>query len=134
MVQNIPYGRIAAGAVAPVLIYYCMRKAGMVLEGAVCASIWCVLVMLFCYLRKRTWDAFSTVGGFYSLAVLATILTTSDPDWYLYSPIVFSACFGLFFLGSIIVRRPMLRSFAEQTVGIDAFPEHIRESRHYVAC
>ncbi|WP_147822277.1 VC0807 family protein [Salidesulfovibrio onnuriiensis] len=134
MAQKIPFDRIIAGSVVPVGIFYFCRKADMALEGAICASVWCVLVMAYYLARRKTWDAFSTVGGFYAVAELITVLLTSDPDWYLFSPIVFGASFGLFFLLSIAVRRPMLRYFAEQTVGIDAFPEHIRESRHYVAC
>lgn len=134
MARKIPYGRIVAGSVVPVVIFYQMREVGLILEGAIVASVWCILVMAFCYVRERTWDAFATVGGFYAVAELITVLLTNNPAWYLYSPIVFGGFFGLFFLLSIIVRRPMMRYFAEQTVGIDSFPEHIRESRYYVSC
>lgn len=134
MARKIPYGRIVAGSVVPVIIFYQMREMGLILEGAIVASVWCILVMAFCHVRERTWDAFATVGGFYSVAELITVLLTNNPDWYLYSPIAFGGFFGLFFLLSIIVRRPMMRYFAEQTVGVESFPEHIRESRYYVSC
>lgn len=132
MLRKAPLGKIVAGSVAPMVTYYLFRKADMALPGAVCASVWCLLVMAFWLMKERNWDAFSTFGGIYAVAELITVLLTHDPDWFLFAPIVFGGAFGFCFLLSIVIRRPLLRYFAEQAVGVETFPEHIRASRHYM--
>ncbi len=131
--HSIPYLRIFLGTVVPVLLYAVGGWYGLMMPGAILASAWSLLVLAFVYWRLRVWDSFSTVGAIYGAAELVTVIFTVNPDWYLYSPIVFGGCFGLFFLFSVAVRRPILRYFAEQAVGVEAFPEEIRASRHYMA-
>lgn len=132
MSQPVPYGKIVIGAVAPVMIFYFFNKAGQPLNGAICACLWSIMVAAFWLVKEKTWDAFSSFGGIYAVAELATVLLTNNPDWYLFSPVVFGAVFGVAFLGSVLLRKPFVRYFAEQAVGVDAFPRHIRSSRHYL--
>lgn len=45
--MRVPVDRIVLGAVIPVTIYYVGRKMDLALEGAIIASVWCLLLMGF---------------------------------------------------------------------------------------
>lgn len=67
----------------------------------------------------------------YGVSELAGLLVTHDPDWYLFSSIISDGVVGAVFLVSMLMRRSLIQVLAEQTAGLDAFPEAVRKSRHY---
>lgn len=127
-----PYMRMLLGAVAPVVIFALARRAGVLLEGAVFASLWCFGAMMFFLWRDRRWDVFSVTGAAYALAELTAILVTRDPEMFLIGPVVFAAVFGAFFFVSWLVRRPALLYFAEQSVGRETFTDELRQSGSFM--
>jgi len=123
--------RILIGAVAPMLIYYVGHKMGRDMAGAVIASVWGMVVMGWVYCRSHELDGFAAIGAAYSVAGLAGLLVTKDPDWYLYSPIVSDVVLGGVFLVSMVLRRPLIQVLAEQAAGKYAFPDQVRKSGYY---
>lgn len=128
---RVPVDRIVLGAVIPTVIYYAGSKMGHSLGGAVVASTWSIGVMAWFLWRLREFDGYSAIGAAYGVSELAGLLASGNPDWYLLSPIVSDWVVGGVFVGSMLVRRPLIQTLAEQTAGLDAFPEAVRESVYY---
>lgn len=129
--MRVPVDRIVLGAVIPVSIYYVGRKMDLALEGAIAASVWCLLLMAFFLIRRREFDGYSAIGALYGVSELAGLLVSHNPDWYLYASIVSDGVVGAVFIFSMLARRSLIQVLAEQTAGLDAFPEAVRKSRHY---
>lgn len=126
-----PVNRILLGAVAPTLIYYVGRKVDYALAGAVAASLWSLGVMAWFLLKEHEFDGYSGIGAAYAVSELVGLLVTRNADWYLYSSMVSDGVVGGVFLVSMCMQRPLIQVLAEQTAGLDAFPEYIRESEYY---
>lgn len=126
-----PVNRILLGAVAPTLIYYAGRKLDFAMAGAITACLWSLAIMGWFLLRKQEFDGYSGIGAAYAISELAGLWVTNDPDWYLLSPIVSDWVLGGVFLASMLVKRPLIQVLAEQTAGLEAFPEQIRFGPYY---
>src|SRR5688500_9489472 len=55
-------------------------------------------------------------------------LVTGSEQLYLAQPVLVSGCYGLAFLGSVVIRRPLTAAFAEEMY---PFPDEVRQSVTY---
>ena len=111
--DSFPYRQLIFGALVPISFFYAFHRFGQPLTGALLAIGWSLSLLVVTYRRSRR------IGLFPGLAIpiitieLIGTLVTRNPAFYLASAAIENVLWGLLFLGSILIHRPLIQIFAE---------------------
>lgn len=119
--------RLARDAMGPMLVFYLgWRLAGLV-AGIVAATAVSLLALRHEHRQGRRGLMARIALGFVVLQAVVGLVTGSE-RLYLAQPVLVTGGYGLAFLGSVLVRRPLSAAFAEEMY---PFPDEVRRSITY---
>src|SRR5207245_10381571 len=117
--------RFARDAFGPVLAFYVLWKLWGLVPGIIAATV----VALVAYRNERKQDRPALVVRISLLFVLIQAvvgLWTVSAEMYLALPVVVNAGYGLVFIGSTVIGRPLAGVFADEMLPL---PDAARASR-----
>jgi intracellular septation protein A len=110
---NFPYRQFILGALVPISFFYAFHRFGQPLTGALLAIGWSLSLLVATYWRSRRIELFPGLAiPIITIELIAT-LVTRNPAFYLASAAIENILWGLLFLGSILMPRPLIQIFAE---------------------
>jgi intracellular septation protein A len=119
--------RFARDAFGPVLAFYVGWKLVGLVVGIVAATV--VSLVAFRYERKRERSGTMTRVALAFVLVQGTVgLLSNSAKVYLAQPVLLNAAFGLAFLVSALIGRPLAGVFAEE---MTPFPPEVKTSRTF---
>ena len=110
---TFPYRQFILGALVPVLLFYGFHRFGQPLAGALLAVGWSISLLAITYWNSRRIELFPGLAIPIILIELVGTLITRNPNFYLASAAIEKMLWALLFLGSLILRRPLIQIFAE---------------------
>jgi intracellular septation protein A len=110
---NFPYRQFILGALVPISLFYAFHRFEQPLAGALIAIGWSASLLGVTYWRSRRIELFPGLAIPIITIELAGTLITRNPDFYLASAAIENVLWGLVFLGSILISRPLIQIFAE---------------------
>jgi intracellular septation protein A len=110
---HFPYQQFVFGALVPITLFYTFQRFDQAITGALLAAGWGLGVLVITYLRSRRFDLFAGLATPLVLIELIGTWITQNPDFYLASVAVESALWGVIFLGSVFLPRPLIQIIAE---------------------
>ena len=117
----------ALEGVLPVLAFYAVLRAGSLPAAIVASSLAAGAVV--CMQRRRGQDIALAAVTFVFIVVQAVVgLAAHSATVYLAQPVVLGACWGIAFLVSAAIDRPLIGAFARAWY---PFPAEFRASRAY---
>lgn len=119
--------RLARDAFGPMLAFYVGWRAMGLVAGITIATM-ASLAALWSEQRQGRRGLMARVGLVFVVIQAAVGLVTGSEQLYLAQPVLVSGLYGLAFLGSIVIRRPLTAAFAEEMY---PFPDFVRESETY---
>jgi len=111
--SNFPYRQLILGAMVPITIFYSLHRFSRPLTGALLAISWGIGLLIVTYWRTRRIELFAGLAMPIVLIELIGTLITRNPDIYIASASVESVLWGIVFLGSMILPKPLIQIFAE---------------------
>jgi uncharacterized protein DUF3159 len=119
--------RMARDAMGPMLVFYLgWRLAGLVV-GILAATALSLAALVHEQRQGRRGLMARIALGFVVLQALVGLVTGSE-RLYLAQPVLVTGGYGLAFLGSVLIRRPLGAAFAEEMY---PFPDEVRRSITY---
>jgi intracellular septation protein A len=119
--------RMARDAMGPMLVFYFgWRVAGLVV-GILAATVLTLAALVHEHRQGRRGLMARIALGFVVLQAVVGLVTGSE-RLYLAQPVLVTGGYGLAFLGSVLVRRPLASAFAEEMY---PFPEEVKRSITY---
>ena len=112
-IPNFPWRQLFFGFLVPVAIFYLLHRFGQPLTGALLAIGWGIGLVVIKYVSSRKIELFPALAIPVVLIELIGTIITRNPDFYLASSAIESALWGLLFLGSLFLTRPIIQIFAE---------------------
>ena len=97
----------------PISLFYVFHRFEQPLAGALLAIGWSISLLGFTYWRSRRIELFPGLAIPIIAIELIGTLITRNPAFYLASAAIENALWGLVFLGSILISRPLIQVFAE---------------------
>ena len=123
MFGNSP--RFARDAFGPVLAFYVLWKLWGLVPGIVAATA--VALVAYRYERKQDRPALVVRIALLFVLIQAVVgLWTGSAEIYLAIPVVVNAGYGLVFIGSTVIGRPLAGVFAEEMLPL---PDEVKASR-----
>ena len=113
MKENFPLKQFLIGALVPILLFYSFHRVDEALLGAFLASSWGIGVSVVTRFILKNTNLFAVLSIPFSLIELAGISVTLNPDFYLLWPAVGKTLWGLIYLGSVVVSRPLILIIAQ---------------------
>ena len=110
---NFPYRQFILGALVPISFFYAFHRFEQPLAGALIAIGWSASLLGVTYWRTRRIELFPGLAIPIITIELAGTLITRNPAFYLASAAIENVLWGLVFLGSILISRPLIQIFAE---------------------
>jgi intracellular septation protein A len=110
---NFPFRQFFLGALVPILFFYVLHRIGQALAGAMLAIGWSSCLLAFTYWRSRRIELFPGLAIPIIIIELTGTLVFRSPDLYLASAAIENVLWGLLFLGTAFLRRPLIQIFAE---------------------
>jgi intracellular septation protein A len=110
---NFPWRQLILGFLVPITIFYVFHRLGRPLTGALLAIGWSIGLLVIKYLRSRSLELFPALAIPIVLIELIGTLITKNPDFYLAAAAIENVLWGLLFLGSLFLTRPLIQIFAE---------------------
>jgi len=110
---SFPWRQLIFGALAPITIFYALHRLGQPLTGALLAIGWSMGLLVIKYWRSRSIELFPALAIPIVLLELIGTLITRNPDFYLAAAAIDNVLWGLLFLGSLLLTRPLIQIFAE---------------------
>ncbi len=110
---SFPWRQLILGALVPIAIFYTLYRLGQPLTGALIAIGWCISLLVITYWRSRSIELFPVFAIPIVLIELIGTLITRNPDFYLASAAIDNELWGLLFLVSLLLTRPLIQIFAE---------------------
>ncbi len=110
---SFPWRQLILGALVPITIFYILHRFGQPLTGALLAIGWSVGLLVIKYWHSRRIELFPALAIPIVLIELIGTLITKNPDFYLAAAAIDNALWGLLFLGSLVLIRPLIQIFAE---------------------
>ena len=110
---GFPWRQLLLGALAPITIFYALHRFGQPLTGALLAIGWSMGLLAIKYWRSRSVELFPALAIPIVLLELIGTLITRNPDFYLAAAAIDNVLWGLLFLGSLLLTRPLIQIFAE---------------------
>ena len=122
--------QFALEAVVPVAVFYAAWSAAGLMTGIV-ASTACSLVLAALLVQRGRDAGLVAVGALFVLIQAAVGLVSGSTTVYLAQPVLFSGLWGVAYLGSVLVHRPLVSTFACAWYPFPAWfrqsPEFLRE-------
>jgi intracellular septation protein A len=119
--------RMARDAFGPMLAFYVgWRLFGLVAGIAIATGL--SLVALWWEHQQGRRGLMARIGLAFVVLQAAVGLFTGSEQLYLAQPVLVSGLYGLAFLGSVVIRRPLTAAFAEEMY---PFPDFVRSSDTY---
>jgi intracellular septation protein A len=117
--------RFARDAFGPVLAFYVLWKLWGLVPGIVAATV--VALVAYRYERQQHRPALVVRIALVFVFIQALVgLWTGSAEIYLAIPVFVSAAYGLAFIGSIVIGRPLAGVFAEEMLTL---PDEVKASR-----
>ena len=117
--------RFARDAFGPVLAFYVLWKVWGLLPGIVGATA--VALLVYRYERRQDRPALVVRISLVFVLIQAVVgLWTGSAEIYLAIPVFVNAAYGLVFIGSIAIGRPLAGVFAEEMLTL---PDDVKASR-----
>lgn len=110
---GLPWRQLIPGAFIPITIFYAFYRFGQPLTGALLAIGWSIGFLVIKYWKSKKVDLFPFFAIPIILIELIGTLITKNPDFYLAGPAIDSVLWGLLFLSSLLLTRPLIQIFAE---------------------
>ena len=110
---SFPWRMLILGALVPITIFYTLCRLGQPMTGALLAIGWSIGLLVIKYWRSRSIELFPALAIPIVLVELIGTLITRNPDFYLAAAAIDNVLWGLLFLGSLLLTRPLLQIFAE---------------------
>jgi intracellular septation protein A len=110
---NFPYRQFILGALVPISFFYAFHRFGQPLAGALLAIGWSLSLLVGTYWRSRRIELFPGLAIPIIAIELIGTLITKNPAFYLASAAIENVLWGVLFLGSILMPRPLIQIFAE---------------------
>jgi intracellular septation protein A len=110
---KFPYRQFILGALVPISFFYAFHRFGQPLAGALIAIGWSAGLLGVTYWRARRIELFPGLAIPIVTIELIGTLVTRNPTIYLASAAIENVLWGLVFLGSILMPRPLIQIFAE---------------------
>lgn len=110
---NFPYRQFILGALVPISLFYAFHRFEQPLAGALIAIGWSASLLGVTYWRTRRIELFPGLAIPIITIELTGTLITRNPAFYLASAAIENVLWGLVFLGSILISRPLIQIFAE---------------------
>jgi intracellular septation protein A len=110
---NFPYRQFILGALVPISFFYAFHRFEQPLAGALLAIGWSISLLGITYWRSRRIELFPGLAIPIIAIELVGTLITRNPAFYLASAAIENVLWGLVFLGSILISRPLIQIFAE---------------------
>jgi len=110
---GFPWRQLILGALVPIAIFYTLYRLGQPLTGALIAIGWSISLLVVQYWRSRSIELFPALAIPIVLIELIGTLITRNPDFYLASAAIDNVLWGLLFLVSLLLTRPLIQIFAE---------------------
>lgn len=128
--RSIAFGsgpRFARDAFGPVLTFYVVWKLVGIVAGVLCATA--VALLALYYERKRD-RAGMVVRIALALVLIQAVvgIVTRSAELYLIQPVIVGAIYGIAFLVSPLIGRPLTAVFANE---LYPFPAEVRESESF---
>jgi hypothetical protein len=116
--------RFARDAMGPVLVFYLGWKTLSLTAGIVFATV--LTVAAFFWERRHARSGLSaSIGLTIALVQAVSGLASGSARWYFAPGLIASTAYGLVFLGSVVIGRPLAGVFASETY---PFPPEVRAS------
>lgn len=110
---NFPYRQFFFGVLVPISFFYAFHRLEQPLAGALLAIGWSLSLLVFTYWRSRRIELFPGLAiPIIAIELIGTLLTR-NPAFYLASAAIENVLWGLLFLSSILMPRPLIQIFAE---------------------
>lgn len=119
--------RFARDAVGPVLGFYIAWKLGGLVAGVATATVISAAAYAWERTRART-GLGAAIGLSVALVQAVTGLASGSAAAYLAPPVIANALYGLVFLGSVVIGRPLAAVFAAETY---PFPDEIKRTKTF---
>ncbi|MEJ7584641.1 MAG: VC0807 family protein [Acidimicrobiales bacterium] len=119
--------RLARDAFGPMLVFYVSWRLWGLAPGIMLATLVSV-VALWHEQRNGRRGMMARIGLIFVVTQAVIGLATGSERLYLAQPVIVSAGFGLAFLASVVIRRPLTAAFAEEMY---PFPDEVRASDTY---
>jgi len=110
---NFPFRQFILGALVPISFFYAFHHFEQPLAGALLAIGWSLSLLGVTYWRSRRIELFPGLAIPIIAIELIGTLVTRNPTIYLASAAIENVLWGLIFLGSILMPRPLIQIFAE---------------------
>jgi len=110
---NFPWRQLILGFLVPITIFYLLHRFGQPLVGAFLAIGWGVGLVVIKYIRSRKIELFPALAIPIVLIELIGTVITRNPDFYLAATAIENVLWGLLFLCSLFLTRPLIQIFAE---------------------
>lgn len=110
---SLPWRQLVLGALVPVTIFYVFHRFGHPLTGALFAITWSIGLLIIKYWNSRSIDLFPALAIPIILIELFGTLIIRNPDFYLAAAAIDNVLWGLGFLMSLVLTRPLIQIFAE---------------------
>ena len=110
---SFPWRQLILGALVPITIFYTLHRLGQPMTGALLAIGWSIGLLVIKYWRSRSIELFPALAIPIVLVELIGTLITRNPDFYLAAAAIDNVLWGLLFLGSLLLTRPLIQIFAE---------------------
>lgn len=110
---SFPWRQLLLGALVPITIFYVLHRVGQPLTGALLAIGWSIGLLVTKYWRSRSIELFPALAiPIVSIELIGTLITR-NPDFYLAAAAIDNVLWGLLFLSSLLLTRPLIQIFAE---------------------
>jgi len=119
--------QFAVESIVPVVVFYGAWKL-LGLAGAVICATLLSLAIAGWQIRRKRGGALAIATAVFVVIQALVVLAAHSATVYLAQPVVLSACWGIAYLGSVIVGRPLIGVFANAWY---PFPPEFRASTPY---
>jgi intracellular septation protein A len=119
--------RLARDAFGPMLAFYIGWRLFGLVAGIVVATAVSFAALWSEHQQGRR-GLMARIGLAFIVIQAAVGLVSGSEQLYLAQPVLVSGLYGLAFLGSVVIRRPLTAAFAEEMY---PFPDFVRESDTY---
>lgn len=119
--------RFARDAMGPLAVFYLGWKLGSLTIGIVAATV--MTVAAYIWERRQARSGLAAAIGLSIALVQALVgLVSASPKWYFVPPVIANAGYGLAFLVSVLIGRPLAGVFASDTY---PFPPEVKASKTF---
>ena len=103
--------RFGIESIVPIVVFYGAWRLLGLLRAVVCATLLSLAIAGW-QIRGRRGGALAVVAAIFIVIQALVALAAHSATVYLAQPVVLSACWGLVYLGSVFVGRPLIGVFA----------------------